>query len=67
MNRTLACDCGFIAQAHDDVGLAKEVRRHAWEAHRMPLSNDEALLILFHAQLAGVTSISWRPLETEEQ
>ena len=67
MNRTLTCDCGFTAQAYDDVGLAKEVRRHAWEAHRIPLSNDEALLLLFHAQLADVTSISWRRSETEER
>ena len=67
MNRTLTCDCGFTAQAYDDVGLADEVRRHAWEAHRMPLSNDEALLLMFHAQLAGVTSISWRPPESEER
>ncbi len=67
MNRTLTCDCGFTAEACDDVGLVEEVRRHAWEIHGMPLSNDEALLLLFHAQLAGATSISWRPRESEEQ
>ena len=70
MDKTLTCDCGFVAQARDDVGLAKEVRRHAWETHRMPLSHDEALLLLFHAELAGVTAIPARPqtaTETEEQ
>jgi hypothetical protein len=54
----------------DDVGLATEVLRHAWEAHGMPLSHDEALLLLFHAELAGATAISWRPqtgTEREEQ
>jgi hypothetical protein len=35
VDKTLTCDCGFTAQARDDVGLATEVRRHAWEAHRM--------------------------------
>jgi hypothetical protein len=40
----LTCDCGFIAWVPDDVGLATEVRRHAWEAHRMSLTHDEALL-----------------------
>ena len=53
MEKTLTCDCGFTARAADDVGLAVEVRRHAWEGHGMPLSHDEALLLLFHAELAG--------------
>jgi hypothetical protein len=44
VDETLTCDCGFIARATDDVGLATEGRRHAWEAHRMPLTHDEALL-----------------------
>jgi len=36
----------------------------------MPLSQDEALLLLFHAELAEVTAIPSRPqiaTETEEQ
>jgi hypothetical protein len=56
VDKTLTCDCGFVAQARDDVGLATEVRRHAWETHGMPLSHDEALLLLFHAELAGATA-----------
>ena len=70
MDKTLTCDCGFIARAPDHVGLVTEVRRHAWEVHGMPLSHDEALLLLFHAELAGVTAIPARPqtaTETEEQ
>ena len=70
MDKTLTCDCGFVAQARDDVGLATEVRRHAWETHGMPLSHDEALLLLFHAELAGTTAIPARPQtasETEQQ
>jgi hypothetical protein len=70
VDRTLTCDCGFIARAPDGVGLATEVLRHAWDAHGMPLSHDEALLLLFHAELAGVTAIPARPqsaTETEEQ
>ena len=61
MDKTLTCDCGFIARAPDDVGLVTEVRRHAWETHEMPLSHDEALLLLFHAELAAVTAIPKRP------
>jgi hypothetical protein len=70
VDKTLTCDCGFIARAPDGVGLATEVLCHAWEAHGMPLSHDEALLLLFHAELAGVTAIPARPqtaTETEEQ
>ena len=70
MDKTLTCDCGFVAQAPDDVGLATEVRRHAWETHGMPLSHNEALVLLFHAELAGVTAIPARPQtasETEQQ
>jgi hypothetical protein len=69
VEKTLTCDCGFIARAPNDVGLATEVRRHAWEAHAMALSHDEALLLLFHAELAGATAIPPRPptaTETEE-
>jgi hypothetical protein len=70
VDKTLTCDCGFIARAPDGVGLVTEVLRHAWEAHGMPLSHDEAVLLLFHAELAGVTAIPARPqtaTETEEQ
>jgi len=70
VDKTLTCDCGFIAQAPDGVGLAAEVRRHAWESHGMPLSHDEALVLLFHVELAGATAIPSRPptaTETEEQ
>ncbi|HEY2556614.1 MAG TPA: hypothetical protein VGI08_05870 [Diaminobutyricibacter sp.] len=70
MDKTLTCDCGFIARAREDLRLATEVRRHAWEVHGMQLSDDEALLLLFHAELAGATGIPAGPqtaTETEEQ
>jgi hypothetical protein len=70
VDKALTCDCGFIARAPDDVGLATVVRRHAWEGHGMPLSHDEALVLLFRAELAGAPAIPARPqtaTETEEQ
>jgi len=70
VNKTLTCDCGYIARAPDDVGLATEVLLHAWDVHGMPLSHDEALPLVFHAELAGATAIPARPqtaAETEEQ
>jgi Protein of unknown function (DUF1059) len=50
VERVLTCECGFDARAADEEGLVAEVRRHAAEAHCMPLSHDEALLLVFHAE-----------------
>jgi hypothetical protein len=47
----LHCDCGFEARAEHEEGLVAEVRRHAWEAHGMALSHDEALLLAFRVEL----------------
>ena len=51
MISVLHCDCGFKASAQNEDGLVVEVRRHAWEAHGMALSEDEALLLAFRAEL----------------
>ena len=66
----ITCECGFEARAADAEGLVTEVRRHAAETHRMPLSHEDALLLVFRAELAGATAIPARPqtaTETEEQ
>lgn len=47
----LSCECGFAARAADEDGLVAEVRRHAWEAHGMALSHDDALVLAFHGVL----------------
>lgn len=47
------CDCGFEARADDEDGLVEEVQRHAWEAHGMALSHDEALVVAFRAELGA--------------
>jgi hypothetical protein len=51
VDKVLHCDCGFEARAAHDEGLVAEAQRHAWEAHGMPLSRDEALVIAFRAEL----------------
>jgi hypothetical protein len=53
VGRVITCECGFDARAADEEGLIAEVRRHAAEAHCMPLSHEEALLLVFHAELAA--------------
>jgi hypothetical protein len=56
VDKVLHCDCGFEARAADEDGLVAEVQRHACEAHCMALSNDEALLLAFRAELDGNAS-----------
>ena len=51
VDTVLHCHCGFEARAADESGLVAEVQRHAWEAHGMALSHDEALLLAFRAEL----------------
>ncbi len=51
MDKALQCDCGFEARADDESGLVDAVRRHASEAHQMALSQEEALLLVFRAEL----------------
>ena len=52
----LHCHCGFDARAAGEVELVAEVQRHAWEAHGMALTDEEALLLAFRAQLDGDAS-----------
>jgi predicted small metal-binding protein len=45
MDRVLRCECGFEARAADEERLAARIRRHAWEAHGMTLSDEDALVL----------------------
>jgi hypothetical protein len=70
VERAIRCECGFDARATDEEGLVAEVRRHAAEAHCMPLSHDEAVLLVFHAELAEqptTTRTTKDPSEKEEK
>jgi hypothetical protein len=53
VERVLQCDCGFEVRSEHEQELVAEVQRHAWEAHRMALSHDEALLLAFRVELGG--------------
>jgi Protein of unknown function (DUF1059) len=46
----LRCECGFKARAGDEDGLVAQVRRHAWQAHGMALSHEDALVLAFRAE-----------------
>ena len=47
----LRCHCGFEARGEDEHELVAEVQRHAWEAHQMSLSRQEALVLAFRVGL----------------
>ena len=66
MDRVLRCDCGFEARAEDDDGLVVEVRRHAWEEHRMALSPDEALVLAARAEVDPVRVVESGSSREEE-
>jgi len=51
VDRVIHCECGFEARGADEEELVAEVRRHAWEAHGMALSHDEALVLAFRVAL----------------
>jgi hypothetical protein len=51
VEKVLHCDCGFEARSASEDEFISVVRRHAWEAHGMALSHDEALLLAFRAEL----------------
>ena len=66
----LQCDCGFEARAEREDGLVAEVQRHAWEAHGMALSHEEALLLAFRVELdekAPATSSRELTTPTDEE
>jgi uncharacterized protein DUF1059 len=53
VDKALQCDCGFEARADDEDGLVEAVRRHAWEAHQMALTQEEALRLAFRVELSA--------------
>jgi hypothetical protein len=66
----LHCHCGFEARAEGEVELVAEVQRHASEAHGMALTDEEALLLAFRAQLNGEASTAIArdaPTHTEKE
>jgi hypothetical protein len=49
MSKTMRCECGLQARADDEDGPVTEVRRHAWQAHRIPPPPAVALQLIRRA------------------
>ena len=58
MEKVPQCDCGFEGHAGDEEGLVEEVQRHAWKAHHITLSHDEALVLVLRAELGASLPIA---------
>ena len=50
-HKIVRCDCGYRLRARTEERQVAEVRRHAWEAHRISVSTEEALAVLLRLEL----------------
>jgi len=50
-DKPIRCDCGYHVRATTEQQQVAEVRRHAWRAHRISFSTEDALAILLRREL----------------
>jgi hypothetical protein len=50
-DKIIRCDCGYRLRARAEEPRVAEVRRHAWEAHGISFSTEEALAALLRLEL----------------
>jgi Protein of unknown function (DUF1059) len=50
-DKIFRCDCGYRLRARTEQRRVAEVRRHAWEAHGISFSTEEALAVLLRLEL----------------
>lgn len=51
-DKIIRCDCAYTLRARSEQRQVAEVRRHAWEAHGISFSTEEALAVLLRWDLA---------------
>jgi len=49
--KSIRCDCGYGVRGATEERQVADVRRHAWDAHGMSLSIEEALAVLLRLEL----------------
>jgi predicted small metal-binding protein len=50
-HKRLRCDCGYLVVAEDEPALVAEIKRHAWDAHGIAFSKEEALTVVLRFEL----------------
>ena len=49
--KIIRCECGYGVRARAEEPQVAEIRRHAWEAHSISFSTEEALAVLLRLEL----------------
>jgi hypothetical protein len=50
-DKIIRCDCGYCLRTRTEQRQVAEVRPHAWEAHGISFSTEEALAVLLRVEL----------------
>jgi hypothetical protein len=50
-DKIVRCDCGYRLRGRSEERQVADVCRHAWEAHGISFSTEEALAVLLRSQL----------------
>ena len=53
-DKIIRCECGYRVLARAEEPQVAEIRRHAWEAHGISFSTEEALAVLLRLELEVV-------------
>lgn len=53
-DKIIRCECGYPVRARAQEAQIAEVRRHAWEAHGISFSTEDALAVLLRLELEVV-------------
>ena len=49
-DKIVRCDCGYRVRAGTEQRRVAEVRRHAWQAHSIAFSAEEALAVVLRLE-----------------
>lgn len=52
--KIIRCECGYRLRARAEESQVAEIRRHAWEAHGISFSTEEAFAVLLRLELEVV-------------
>jgi hypothetical protein len=50
-DKTIRCECGYHVRGSTELCQVIDVRRHAWQAHGISFSTEDALAILLRREL----------------
>ena len=60
-DKAFHCDCGYRLRGRTEERQVADVRRHAWEAHGISFSAEEALAVLLRFELEPALRFELEP------